>query len=198
MERDSGLSLVLRAAAFASRKHSKQRRKDADASPYINHPLAVACVLASEAAVDDPVILAAALLHDTIEDTETVASDLRQEFADDVVSIVEEVSDDKELPADVRKRLQVEHAAACSAPAKLVKLADKICNVRDLETTPPTGWSRERQLGYLDWASEVVAGLRGAHPVLEALFDEALARSRSAMLGRSAPLDRVPSPPTTP
>jgi len=163
---------LLRAIAFAADKHRNQRRKDHEASPYINHPITLANVLANEAGVEDERVLMAAVLHDTIEDTETTEQDLLLLFSKDVADIVMEVTDDKTLPKAERKRLQVEHAAHISHRAKLVKLADKICNLRDIATSPPADWSLERKQEYFDWAKAVVDGLRGVHPGLEALFDE--------------------------
>lgn len=163
---------LIRAAAFAAHKHRNQRRKDADASPYINHPLALARVLAVEAGISDTSTLCAALLHDTIEDTDTTAAELVLEFGPEVCSIVEEVTDDKSLPKPERKRQQVEHAAHISDKAKRVKLADKICNLRDVAQNPPTGWPIERRREYFDWAKSVIDRLRGVEPRLEAIFDE--------------------------
>ena len=170
------IGIVIRAAKFAADKHRMQRRKDADASPYINHPIALADVLANEGGVDDPVVLCAALLHDTIEDTDTSADELRQAFGDEVAGVVLEVTDDKALPKQQRKALQIEHARHASPRARLVKLADKICNLRDMAASPPADWPAQRKAEYFDWAAEVVAGLRGCHPALEALFDEAWRR----------------------
>lgn len=166
----------IKAVAFASEKHRNQRRKDADASPYINHPIALANVLANEGGVVDSTVLCAAVLHDTIEDTETTADELKQLFGDKVTSIVLEVTDDKALAKEVRKEEQVRHAPHISTEAKLVKLADKICNLRDILASPPADWSAERKQAYFEWAARVVAGLRGIHPELEAVFDGLLAR----------------------
>ena len=170
------LAVVLKAAAFAAEKHKNQRRKDAEASPYINHPIALANVLAVEGGVVDPDVLCAALLHDTIEDTETTAEELRRDFGESVTAIVLEVTDDKSLPKAERKRLQVEHAKHASPQAKLVKLADKICNLRDILISPPSDWPAARKRAYFEWASDVVTGVRGVHPGLEAIFDGLLAR----------------------
>jgi guanosine-3',5'-bis(diphosphate) 3'-pyrophosphohydrolase len=164
---------VIKAIAFAADKHRNQRRKDADASPYINHPIALANVLANEADVEDERVLVAAVLHDTIEDTETSEQELVRVFGKDVAEIVLEVTDDKSLPKDERKRLQIEHAPHVSRRAKLVKLADKICNLRDIAASPPADWAAERKQEYFDWAKAVVDGLRGVHPALEHVFDEA-------------------------
>ena len=169
--------LLLKALAFAAHKHRDQRRKDQAASPYINHPIALANVLWHEGGVRDATVLAAALLHDTIEDTDTQPEELRAQFAavEDaaIADIVLEVTDDKALPKAERKRLQVEHAGHISQAAQLVKLADKICNVRDVASEPPTHWDLERRRAYFDWAREVVDGLRGVNTLLEAAFDEA-------------------------
>ena len=166
---------MLRALAFAAEKHRDQRRKDAAASPYINHPIALADVLVNEAGVTETEVICAALLHDTIEDTSTTGEELEVTFGARIRSIVEEVTDDKDKGKAERKRLQVEHAATISREAKLVKLADKICNVRDLVTPPPAGWPLERKREYFDWTRAVVDNLRGIHPELESLFDQAYA-----------------------
>ncbi|SAK78595.1 HD domain-containing protein [Caballeronia ptereochthonis] len=167
------MNQLIRAFAFAADKHRNQRRKDAEASPYINHPIALADVLANEAGIDDERVLLAAVLHDTIEDTDTSHDELVRWFGEEVAHIVAEVTDDKSLPKAERKRLQIEHAAHVGHRAKLVKLADKICNLRDIATMPPADWSDERKREYFEWAKRVVDALRGAHAGLEALFDEA-------------------------
>jgi guanosine-3',5'-bis(diphosphate) 3'-pyrophosphohydrolase len=172
MEIHAGVAgTLIRAIAFAAEKHRTQRRKDAESSPYINHPIALANVLANEGGIEDPVVLCAALLHDTLEDTETTAAELEALFGDEVTAIVLEVTDDKSLAKQVRKQRQIEHAPQSSPKAKLVKLADKICNLRDIIASPPAEWSAERKQAYFDWAAQVVAGLRGTHPGLEAVFD---------------------------
>lgn len=170
------VAMILKAAQFAAEKHRDQRRKDADASPYINHPLALAGVLAVEGGVENPDVICAALLHDTIEDTKTTADELRAIFGDKVTGIVLEVTDDKNLDKAVRKEEQVRHAPHISPEAKLVKLADKICNLRDILASPPADWSADRKRQYFDWAARVVAGLRGSHAGLERIFDEIYAR----------------------
>lgn len=164
---------MLRALAFAAEKHRDQRRKDAAASPYINHPIALADVLVNEAGITETEVICAALLHDTIEDTSTTGDELEETFGARIRSIVEEVTDDKGKGKSERKRLQIEHAATISREAKLVKLADKICNVRDLVIHPPAGWPLERKREYFDWTRAVVDNLRGIHPELERLFDRA-------------------------
>lgn len=169
-------SVIIKAVAFATEKHTGQRRKDADASPYINHPIALANVLANEGGVEDPVVLCAAVLHDTIEDTETTAVVLDALFGGKVTSVVLEVTDNKSLEKDVRKQRQIEHAPHISPEAKLVKLADKICNLRDILASPPADWSAERKQAYFDWAAQVVSGVRGVNPRLELVFDELYAR----------------------
>jgi len=171
----SELALLLKALTFAARKHRDQRRKDAQASPYINHPIALADVLVNEAGVTDVEVLCAALLHDTIEDTETTPEELEREFGPDIADIVVELTDNKMLKKRTRKRMQIAHAASASRQAKLVKLADKICNLRDITARPPASWGVERRREYFDWAKTVVDRLRGADAKLEAAFDRAYA-----------------------
>ena len=170
------LALLFRALSFAAHKHRDQRRKDAEASPYINHPISLAEVLTGEGGVTDVEVLAAALLHDTIEDTATTLAELREHFGERIAGMVAEVTDDNELPKAERKRLQIVHAAGISAGAKLVKLADKICNLRDVAERPPAHWDMARRREYFEWAKRVIDGLRGVHPKLEAAFDAAYAR----------------------
>ena len=170
------LGLIIKATQFAADKHRNQRRKDADASPYINHPIALASTLCNEGNVEDPVVLCAALLHDTIEDTDTTSQELTETFGTEIAKVVLEVTDDKALAKAVRKEEQVKHAPHISTEAKLVKLADKICNLRDILASPPADWSAERKQAYFEWAARVVAGLRGVHLGLESVFDGLYAR----------------------
>ncbi len=167
----SGLCPVLRATQFAAEKHRMQRRCDPCCSPYINHPISLANLLANEAMIDDPIVICAALLHDTIEDTATTFEEIEAVFGYEIASIVLEVTDDRTLAKHERKRLQIEHAPLISPRAKLVKLADKICNLRDIVAAPPVNWSMQRKDEYFAWAVQVVAGLRGTHAGLEAIFD---------------------------
>ena len=168
------MELVLQAAAFAAEKHRTQRRKDID-TPFINHPIQLAYILV-QADIEDPVVLAAALLHDTIEDTQTTHDEIEIVFGHEIANIVAECSDDKSLTKLERKQAQIDHAASISRKAKLVKLADKIANVSDLNGAPPAGWSLERKREYYDWAKQVVDRLRGTHAVLEARFDAEYAK----------------------
>jgi len=167
--------LLLDALEFASLKHRDQRRKDREQSPYINHPIAVAHLLSVHAITDGDVI-AAAILHDTIEDTATTRDEIAARFGESIAAIVVEVTDDKSLPKAQRKQLQVEHAPHMSTAAKLVKLADKTCNLRDMVESPPDDWSEERRREYFAWAERVVAGLRGVNPQLERAFDHQRSR----------------------
>lgn len=168
------LKLLLKSLTFAAHKHKNQRRKDPDASPYINHPIALANILCNEGHVTDVEVICGALLHDTVEDTQTTEEELKTEFGLAISNIVMEVTDDKTLSGPERKRLQVEHAAHASDKAKLVKLADKIANLRDLASNPPAHWPLERRQRYFDWAKAVIDQVRGVHPVLETIFDEAV------------------------
>lgn len=169
---------ILKAAQFASQKHRDQRRKDRDESPYINHLISVALVISAVGGIDDPEILAAALLHDTLEDTETEPEELEAIFGKRVCSMVEEVTDDKSLQKEVRKQLQIEQAARLSPDAVLIKLGDKISNVREVTKTPPTDWDLERRKQYLDWAEAVIGNCPKVNVALEQHFAEVLKESR--------------------
>lgn len=170
------MGLIFQALVFAAHKHRDQRRKDLEASPYINHPIQLAYILINEAGVTDTDVIVAALLHDTIEDTATTPEELAAHFGPHIRDLVLEVTDDKRLGKAARKRQQIVHAAASSPKARLVKLADKIANVRDLAQSPPPSWSRTRIQEYFEWAKAVVDRLRGSNARLEALFDEAYAK----------------------
>ena len=171
---------ILRAVNFSAEKHRTQHRKD-NVSPYINHPIAVAETLARVGNVRDLDTIVAAILHDTIEDTDTTPEEISREFGDGVLSLVLEVSDDKTLRKEVRKQLQIENAPHKSHPAKLIKLADKINNLIDLTNYPPTDWPLERRVEYLNWSEKVVAGLRGANQPLEKLYDQVLENARQKL-----------------
>ena len=173
---EADLKMLLKALAFAANKHKDQRRRDIDTSPYINHPISLADILCNEAHITDIETICGALLHDTVEDTETTAEELEIEFGPAICNIVMDVTDDKSLPQAVRKQAQIDHAALISDKAKLVKLADKISNLRDVLNNAPADWTLERRLAYFDWARKVIDQLRGVHPVLESLFDEAYAK----------------------
>ncbi len=164
---------LLDAVIFAADRHKNQRRKDAEASPYINHPIALAHLLATTGGVYDINVLRAAILHDTIEDTETTYDELKSRFGIAVANIVQEVTDDKALPKLRRKELQVEHAPHKSKEAALVKLADKICNLRDIANSPPADWPLSRRQEYFDWAKRVVDGLPDVSAPLMRAFEEA-------------------------
>jgi guanosine-3',5'-bis(diphosphate) 3'-pyrophosphohydrolase len=174
---NSELAFLINAVAFAAHKHRDQRRKDAKASPYINHPIAVAHVLATVGNVRDPVTLAAAILHDTLEDTKTTPQELKKHFGQDVLLVVQELTDDKSLPKATRKRLQVEHASSLSRRARLVKYGDKICNVLDIIERPPKHWRKTRRLKALAWMKDVIDQCRGANAPLERYFDRTRVRA---------------------
>jgi len=166
------IGLILRALDFAAVKHRNQRRKNQEASPYINHPITIANLLWNAAQVTDPVVIVGAILHDTVEDTDATFEEIEQEFGKEVKSLVQEVTDDKSLPKQKRKQLQVEHAAHLSQRAKLIKLADKISNLQDMIASPPHDWSSQRKQEYFEWGKSVIDKIRGTHQGLETIFDE--------------------------
>jgi (p)ppGpp synthase/HD superfamily hydrolase len=172
---------VLRAADAAARWHVHQRRKGIAQEPYINHLLEVASLVAEATNGSDPTLVIVALLHDAIEDQEVPVEMIAREFGKPVADIVMEVTEDKKLPKEVRKRMQVENAPKRSREAKLIKLADKTSNLRTIASSPAADWSVKRRLEYIKWAKNVVAGLRGISPWLEQQFDEAAAAAERSL-----------------
>jgi len=172
------LELVTRAADFAARAHATQHRKGLAEEPYVNHLTEVAALLAGAIEDDDVELIAAAYLHDTLEDTATRYEDLDMQFGANIARLVAEVTDDKSLPKAERKRLQVETMASKSARAQLLKIADKTSNLRSLVASPPVGWSKARLLEYIEWAEAVVCQARGRNTVLDAAFASALDTAR--------------------
>jgi (p)ppGpp synthase/HD superfamily hydrolase len=173
--------VVLRAADTAARWHTHQRRKGIAQEPYINHLLEVASLVAEATGGTDPNLVIAALLHDAIEDQGVLFEAIVREYGKQVADIVMEVTDDKTLPKDERKRKQIESAPMKSSEAKLIKLADKTSNLRTIASSPAADWSVERRLEYIEWAKSVVAGLRGTSPWLEKQFDEATERAMQSL-----------------
>lgn len=183
---DAPLAVVMRAAVFAGRVHAGHRRKGDAQEPYVNHVLEVAEILATHGAPVPAIV--AALLHDTVEDSDTdpeptTLVHIADAFGEEVAGIVAEVSDDKALPKETRKALQVRQAPKKSDAAKQLKLADKISNLRAIAASPPKGWDHARRVEYVGWAGRVAAGLRGVNPALDALFD---ATYRDAMAALAA------------
>ena len=175
-------TLILKAAHFAAEKHRDQRRKDKNASPYIIHPISVALAITQIGGVDDPEILAAALLHDTLEDTETGPEELEAEFGKKVCEYVLDVTDDKTLPKDERKRRQIEHAKKISKGAALIKLGDKISNVTDVINSPPEDWDINRRKEYLDWAEKVIENCPKVNDRMENKFQEIIKQGRETLI----------------
>ena len=171
--------LILKAADFAAYKHRNQKRKDEEKTPYINHPIAVAKIISEIGNIEDPEILAAALLHDTIEDTKTTPEELIDNFGERVCHLVQEVTDDKTLPKLERKQRQIDHAKEISKDAALIKLGDKISNVTDITYTPPTHWDNERRLEYLEWAEEVINNCPKVNEALENHFAEIVRKGKN-------------------
>lgn len=165
------IDLVLKATSLAAIQHGEQRRKNFNKTPYINHPIKVASILNQIAGIRDAEVLAAAILHDTVEDTDLSLNDIRVLLGERVAAWVAECTDDKTQPKAERKRHQILSAPTKSPQAKLIKLADKIANVWDI---PNVDWPTERKRDYLDWALQVVSGLRGVNAALDDEFDRVL------------------------
>jgi guanosine-3',5'-bis(diphosphate) 3'-pyrophosphohydrolase len=174
-------AILLRTLQFAARKHRDHRRKGSNKAPYINHLIDVARLLAEIGEVRETTLLQAAILHDTLEDTETTRTELEREFGAEVAAIVAEVTDDKSLPKAERKRLQIADAPSLSPPAKQLKIADKISNINEIGPGEPPDWDAARRREYLAWAQQVVSGCRGVNAMLERHFDEIVAERHCAL-----------------
>ncbi|MCA3575347.1 MAG: bifunctional (p)ppGpp synthetase/guanosine-3',5'-bis(diphosphate) 3'-pyrophosphohydrolase [Aestuariivirga sp.] len=178
--------LVAKAYVFAAERHTRQRRKGVNEEPYMNHLVEVAALVAEATEGKDPNLTAAAVLHDTIEDTPTSHAELEQAFNRDVADLVADVTDDKSLAKADRKALQVSNAPKKSSRAKIIKIADKTSNLRSLLNSPPGDWSDARRSEYLAWARQVVAGARGVNAWLEDTFDASARELETALEGTSA------------
>ena len=175
------IDLLLKAFQFAAVKHSTQQRKSCEAIPYINHPIDVAMTLWEVGEIHEINTLIAALLHDTLEDTNTTETEISELFGTEVLRFVQEVTDDKNLSKKQRKLKQIESAPYKSIAAKQIKLADKICNISDIAHSPPCNWSLERRQEYLDWTAKVVNGLRGTNLALETNYDATLSQAKTVL-----------------
>jgi len=164
---------ILAAAHFAAQNHAQQKRKGSGGEPYLNHLIEVAELIASSSDDLDTELVMAGLLHDTVEDTSVTLAELEERFGPDVAALVAEVTDDKSLPKETRKRLQVQNAPGISPRAQTLKLADKISNLRSILTSPPIGWDMERKRQYFDWARQVVEGLSSPNLLLKQEFEQA-------------------------
>jgi (p)ppGpp synthase/HD superfamily hydrolase len=176
-----GVRLVSEAAELAAHRHNGMARKGRGSEPYINHLAEVANLLAAATDGADAELVAAAWLHDSIEDTETTREELARKFSERVASLVVEVTDDMSLSKSERRRLQVVDASHKSASGKLIKIADKISNIRARILPEPTAEERNDLADYTNWAEQVVAGCRGGNAWLDKTFDEAVAKARSTL-----------------
>ncbi|HBH48343.1 MAG TPA: phosphohydrolase [Bacteroidales bacterium] len=176
----NSLNDLTKAYEFAAQKHTYQRRKGVRDIPYINHPIEVVNLLAHTIQNLNNSLLIAAVLHDTIEDTDATPEEVEQLFGVDIKNLVLEVTDDMQLAKEIRRRKQVEGANALSDEAKLIKIADKTCNILDILTTR-IEWNRSRKVEYVLWAKEVVKGCRGINHLLEDEFDKAVELARQVL-----------------
>lgn len=176
---------LLRALRFATEKHKYQFRKGSSKTPFIDHPIMVANILANNGEAENWDLLQAAILHDVIEDTNTFVTELIENFGEKISNIVLECSDDKNLPSILRKKAQVDGVAKASTNAKKLKLADKIANIRDINLDPPIGWNIVRRLNYLEWANNVCCQINGVNENLETLFKIEFAKAKETLLANA-------------
>ena len=173
---------LMEATMFAADKHRGQKRKDAQGTPYINHPIMVVNLMANVGGITDIEALQAGILHDTVEDTDTSPEEIEARFGYAVRSLVMEVTDDKTLEKQERKRIQIEKAPRLSPRAKVIKLADKIANLTDMVTSPPAHWPLERRQQYVEWSNKVIAGCRGHNKRLEEIYDARVREAQARLM----------------
>jgi guanosine-3',5'-bis(diphosphate) 3'-pyrophosphohydrolase len=177
----SPIRLISAAADLAARRHNGMARKGRGSEPYINHLAEVASILAEVTDGTDAELVAAGWLHDTVEDTGVTLVELMAEFGDRVAALVDEVTDDMSLPKTKRREMQIESAAHKSPGAKLIKIADKVSNIRARIHADPSAEERADLKDYVDWAEEVVAGCRGGNVALDQMFDDTVRLARSSL-----------------
>ena len=166
---------VLDAAAFAMEAHSGQVRMDAERSPYIRHPIEVAQLL-SMAGIEDSAVICSALLHDVVEDCGVEIGVIASMFGSRVASIVSDVSDDPALHGAARKDAQVVRAGLISPEARLIKVADKICNMSDILYRPPVDWDSAKKADYFNFARRVFVAADIPNEYLRDCFNEVMVR----------------------
>ena len=191
MKQPTEFDQLMDAIIFAANKHQGQVRKDADHSPYITHPLAVSRAIAEIGGVGDTLVYKAAILHDTIEDTNTTEEEIRLRFGEEVLQVVLEVTDDKSLNKMERKQRQVMHAPNLSYPARIIKLADKIINCQDILKSPPEGWTLQRRRDYIQWGADVISQIRSTNEALEAAFDQIITEAEEILDFQVQPFDSI-------
>jgi guanosine-3',5'-bis(diphosphate) 3'-pyrophosphohydrolase len=189
-------AVLLDAIHFAAAKHRDQRREDASASPFVNHPIETASILANVGRMRVTTILASAILHDILEDTRTTPREIEDRFGREVKCLVEEVTDDPGMPTDARRQHQLARLAHASPAAKQIRLADKIANLRSL----PVHWSRTDGERYIAFAEQVAGSVRGINTHLDALFLETVLRARTRLrkTRRTVPPSPAPTIPRPP
>jgi guanosine-3',5'-bis(diphosphate) 3'-pyrophosphohydrolase len=175
------VGLLLKVLKFAADKHKRQRRKDPERSPYINHPIEVAELIWNTGDHRDINTVCAALLHDTVEDTDCSFEEIERLFGSTIAGLVKEVTDDRSLPKAARKQAQIDHAPHLSLGAKHIKIGDKTSNVRDISETPPPDWSVERRSEYLDWTARVLGTISGTNPAMEAEYNRILREAKKSL-----------------
>ncbi|OZC12071.1 HD domain protein [Onchocerca flexuosa] len=165
-------SFIIKAVDLAARRHRKQRRKDAMQTPYVNHPIGVAYILTNEGQITDTATIIAAILHDIVEDTKTTDEEIRKMFGDEIADIVKECTVVKSIKREIRMKSQLEKASKLSYKAKLVQLADKLYNIRDIERCTPCGWTKQHVTEYILFAKNLLSNIRGIHDHLETALDD--------------------------
>ncbi|MFZ9848658.1 MAG: HD domain-containing protein [Flavobacteriales bacterium] len=168
----ANLQLLFKALNYSAEQHKAQRRKGMESVPYINHPIKVTNIITQfiPDASDD--LICAAILHDVVEDTDATIDDIKNKFGDAIASIVQEVTDDKSISKAESRRKQIENAPKLSYNAKIIRVCDKISNVRDICGENIPDWDYKTKIEYLNWAEQVVYALDKFHEELQFAFKD--------------------------
>ena len=176
MKESKSIPLILQAIEFASYRHRFDKTRNDE--PYINHVINVCSLISVIGEEQDPETLAAAALHDTIEKTGTKGSEINFNFGENVFQIVLEVTDHAS-ENDVEKfQQQFDRINGLSQKAKIIKLADKVANVKSLLSFPPEGWDLQKRSLYINWADRIINALRGTNKNLEEYYDHMIAEGK--------------------
>jgi len=158
---------VLGAAIFATEKHKSQVRSNEKKTPYIIHPIEVADLVMKIGHVYDKDVLITALLHDVMDDTQTTYEQITSLYGTKVSSYLEEMTSKQGLSLKEQKKQQIMQAFRQNPSVAIIKLSDKLSNLKTLATSPPPSWSRDRIDQYFQWAQTVIENLPESNQLLK-------------------------------
>jgi (p)ppGpp synthase/HD superfamily hydrolase len=166
--------LIQQARDLATERHAHLHMWNAARSPVIIHIAEVARYVDTHGGTEE--MIAAAWLHDIVEDTDITLEYLERQFGSAISSLVDGLTDPPHfaaLPLDQRKQMQADRLRSKSNEIKIIKICDQLSNVLRVTNDPPTDWSETTQFQYVQGARTVVDTCRGLNKALDQKFDEA-------------------------